>query len=131
MIVMAHRRIRLIGQVVLEEEIEITPATPDDSAKKRRYRRRGKDSKKNDENNNTEDSIKTDTASDTITDDSIKSKPDTEAAAGTEAKESETAEAKEDANTFNPVPVLMIEAENVAPAKPVMTTEVKVSDRTC
>jgi len=116
MIVMAHRRIRLIGQVVLEEEVEISPLpSADDSVKKRRFRRRAK----KDSENNPAEEVKTE-ATETSIDEGI-SVSDVETDA---TKVDGTEKAKED--PFTPVPVLMIEAENVKPSKPVMTTEVKV-----
>jgi Lon-like ATP-dependent protease len=117
MIVMAHRRIRLIGQVVLEEEVQINPVSPgtaEDSGKKRRFRRRPKDASKGSENES-----------------SGVSSGDEASASEAESSARESPSAPEEPiPIFTPIPVLMIEAENVKPAKPVMTTEVKVSLKT-
>lgn len=117
---MAHRRIRIIGQVVvdpkeLQPETEAAPQQQNDKRNNRRRRRNNNNKSKDEATEQTAAAGDTETVDDTV-------KP----AAEEETVKPESGDSAEPA--FEPVPVLMIETENIKAIKFAMTTEVKVFD---
>lgn len=110
MIVMAHRRVRIIGQIVVDQkellpqgvELEVHQQTD----KRNRRRRRNNNKAKGEQ----EVAATAETA---------------DQANGTGAEDLTKQEIESD-TTFEPVPVLIVETENIKPIKYAMTTEIKV-----
>ncbi|ODM97770.1 Lon protease, mitochondrial [Orchesella cincta] len=117
MIVMAHRRIRMIGQIVVDpkeleaEPVEVVDAQPQNDKRNRRRRRNN--------NNNKANVEETVTASADETEEK-QTKPAEDETTKVENENGDTAEP-----VFEPVPVLMVETENIKQVKFAMTTEVK------
>jgi len=124
MIVMAHRRVRLIGQVVLDEkelegENDIIQVDTDKNGRRRRQRRRppAKDE---------DQAVAEDPAFVHV--DRVMKAPASDVPDPSTIKRADAVngEQQEGDATFEPVPVLMIEAENIQPLQYEMDTEIKV-----
>lgn len=111
MIVMAHRRIRITGQVVVDPK-ELQPEAIDvETQKDKKNRRRRRNNNNNKSKEEQEEASVAAEASENIKN----------------AFEEEPAKVLgESEPAFEPVPVLVVETENIKPIKFAMTTEIKV-----